>query len=124
MNEKVLRTLEYNKIIDLLVQKADSEPGKNDRKNSFDQNLNVIAICRRRLRLGSRRGEHLCRLLLGFLFNRCPAFGAKQRVIIQLLSAFRAKHCFLFCPVSSHVRRIERILVPCRSACEAITDTI
>ena len=28
MNEKVLRTLEYNKIIDLLVQKADSEPGK------------------------------------------------------------------------------------------------
>ncbi|MBP5282539.1 MAG: endonuclease MutS2 [Lachnospiraceae bacterium] len=28
MNEKVLRTLEYYKIIDLLVQKADSEPGK------------------------------------------------------------------------------------------------
>ncbi len=28
MNEKVLKTLEYNKIIDLLVQKADSEPGK------------------------------------------------------------------------------------------------
>lgn len=29
MNEKVLKTLEYNKIIDLLVEKADSEPGKN-----------------------------------------------------------------------------------------------
>ena len=28
MNEKVLRTLEYHKIIDQLVQKADSEPGK------------------------------------------------------------------------------------------------
>jgi len=28
MNEKVLRTLEFNKIIDLLVEKADSEPGK------------------------------------------------------------------------------------------------
>lgn len=28
MNEKVLKTLEYNKIIDLLTEKADSEPGK------------------------------------------------------------------------------------------------
>ena len=28
MNEKVLRTLEYNKIMALLVEKADSEPGK------------------------------------------------------------------------------------------------
>jgi DNA mismatch repair protein MutS2 len=28
MNEKVLRTLEYNKIIELLAAKADSEPGK------------------------------------------------------------------------------------------------
>lgn len=28
MNEKVLRTLEYNKIIDMLVQRASSEPGK------------------------------------------------------------------------------------------------
>ncbi len=28
MNEKVLRTLEYNKIIDMLAAKADSEPGK------------------------------------------------------------------------------------------------
>ena len=28
MNEKVLRTLEYTKIIDLLVQKADSDPGR------------------------------------------------------------------------------------------------
>ena len=28
MNEKVLKTLEYNKIIDLLAQKADSEPGR------------------------------------------------------------------------------------------------
>ena len=28
MNEKVLRTLEYNKIISLLVEKADSTPGK------------------------------------------------------------------------------------------------
>lgn len=28
MNQKVLRTLEYNKIIQLLVDKADSEPGK------------------------------------------------------------------------------------------------
>ncbi len=28
MNEKVLRTLEYNKIISLLTEKADSEPGK------------------------------------------------------------------------------------------------
>ena len=28
MNEKVLKTLEYNKIIDLLSQKADSEPGR------------------------------------------------------------------------------------------------
>ena len=28
MNEKVLKTLEYNKIIDMLVEKADSEPGK------------------------------------------------------------------------------------------------
>ena len=28
MNEKVLRTLEYNKIIALLVEKADSAPGK------------------------------------------------------------------------------------------------
>ena len=28
MNEKVLRTLEYTKIIDLLSQKADSEPGR------------------------------------------------------------------------------------------------
>lgn len=29
MNEKVLTTLEYNKIINLLTEKADSEPGKN-----------------------------------------------------------------------------------------------
>ncbi|MBQ9124030.1 MAG: endonuclease MutS2 [Lachnospiraceae bacterium] len=29
MNEKVLRTLEYNKIMDMLMEKADSEPGKN-----------------------------------------------------------------------------------------------
>lgn len=29
MNQKVLKTLEYNKIIDLLTEKADSEPGKN-----------------------------------------------------------------------------------------------
>lgn len=29
MNAKVLTTLEYNKIIDLLTEKADSEPGKN-----------------------------------------------------------------------------------------------
>lgn len=29
MNTKVLTTLEYNKIIDLLTEKADSEPGKN-----------------------------------------------------------------------------------------------
>ena len=28
MNTKVLTTLEYNKIIDLLTEKADSEPGK------------------------------------------------------------------------------------------------
>lgn len=28
MNQKVLKTLEYNKIIDLLTEKADSEPGK------------------------------------------------------------------------------------------------
>ena len=28
MNEKVLKTLEYNKIIDMLTEKADSEPGK------------------------------------------------------------------------------------------------
>ena len=28
MNEKALKTLEYNKIIDLLTEKADSEPGK------------------------------------------------------------------------------------------------
>ena len=28
MNPKVLKTLEYNKIIDMLVEKADSEPGK------------------------------------------------------------------------------------------------
>lgn len=28
MNQKVLKTLEYNKIIDLLAEKADSEPGK------------------------------------------------------------------------------------------------
>ena len=28
MNQKVLKTLEYNKIIDMLVEKADSEPGK------------------------------------------------------------------------------------------------
>ena len=28
MNEKVLQTLEYNKIIDMLVEKADSEPGR------------------------------------------------------------------------------------------------
>ena len=28
MNQKVLKTLEYNKIIDLLTDKADSEPGK------------------------------------------------------------------------------------------------
>ena len=28
MNEKVLRTLEYNKIIDLLTQKATSQPGR------------------------------------------------------------------------------------------------
>ena len=28
MNQKVLRTLEYNKIIDLLTEKADSEPGR------------------------------------------------------------------------------------------------
>ena len=28
MNAKVLTTLEYNKIIDLLTEKADSEPGK------------------------------------------------------------------------------------------------
>lgn len=29
MNQKVLKTLEYNKVIDLLTEKADSEPGKN-----------------------------------------------------------------------------------------------
>ncbi len=29
MNTKVLTTLEYTKIIDLLTEKADSEPGKN-----------------------------------------------------------------------------------------------
>ena len=28
MNQKVLKTLEYNKIIDMLTEKADSEPGK------------------------------------------------------------------------------------------------
>ena len=28
MNQKVLKTLEYNKIIDILTDKADSEPGK------------------------------------------------------------------------------------------------
>lgn len=28
MNQKVLKTLEYNKVIDLLTEKADSEPGK------------------------------------------------------------------------------------------------
>ena len=28
MNQKVLKTLEYDKIIELLSQKADSEPGK------------------------------------------------------------------------------------------------
>ena len=28
MNEKVLKTLEYNKIIQFLEEKADSEPGK------------------------------------------------------------------------------------------------
>lgn len=33
MNTKVLTTLEYNKIIDLLTEKADSEPGKNSAEN-------------------------------------------------------------------------------------------
>ena len=28
MNQKVLKTLEYNKIIQLLIEKADSQPGK------------------------------------------------------------------------------------------------
>ena len=29
MNEKVLHTLEFDKILGMLVEKADSEPGKN-----------------------------------------------------------------------------------------------
>lgn len=33
MNTKVLTTLEYTKIIDLLTEKADSEPGKNSAEN-------------------------------------------------------------------------------------------
>lgn len=33
MNQKVLKTLEYNKIIDLLTDKADSEPGRKLCKN-------------------------------------------------------------------------------------------
>lgn len=28
MNRKVLKTLEYDKVIDMLAEKADSEPGK------------------------------------------------------------------------------------------------
>lgn len=35
MNTKVLTTLEYNKIIDLLTEKADSEPGKNSAENWY-----------------------------------------------------------------------------------------
>ncbi len=33
MNDKALRILEYHKIISLLVDKASSAPGKEDRKS-------------------------------------------------------------------------------------------
>ena len=86
MNQKVLRTLEYNKIIDLLTDKADSEPGKKlCRELTPSTDLSVIREAQR------ETGDALSRLFkvgsTSFGSNRDLGFSIKSLEIGSALSA-------------------------------------
>ena len=86
MNQKVLRTLEYNKIIDLLTDKADSEPGKKlCRELTPSTDLSVIREVQR------ETGDALSRLFkvgsTSFGSNRDLGFSIKSLEIGSALSA-------------------------------------
>ena len=86
MNQKVLRTLEYNKIIDLLTDKADSEPGKKlCRELTPSTDLSAIREAQR------ETGDALSRLFkvgsTSFGSNRDLGFSIKSLEIGSALSA-------------------------------------
>lgn len=86
MNQKVLRTLEYNKIIDLLTDKADSEPGKKlCRELTPSTDLSAIREAQR------ETGDALSRLFkigsTSFGSNRDLGFSIRSLEIGSALSA-------------------------------------
>ncbi len=86
MNEKVLHTLEYNKIINLLVQKASSQPGR-DMCQALVPMTDLESICLAQQETSDALSMLFAKGSTSFGGNRNVAMALKSREIGSTLSA-------------------------------------